>query len=261
MTTLQTDPQRSASASAQAGQPAAGDHTPSRHLSELIAVWCGPAAVVFFGIGFMLGGLIPPASPADSAADVVGYYSEHDLDARRAGVICLCVGCILFIPFAAAIATQLRRIEGPGSPLAATQIAAGAVTAALGIVYSMMMMSILFRLDRSPETTQAMNDLAWVPFVGVWQPSTLQAIVLGLGVLMDRRAVPTLPRWLGYFSIWYALAALTGTLTGFFHDGPFAWNGAIAFYIAASLFFFWYIAIFVVLRRSVRSQPLPDSVR
>jgi hypothetical protein len=237
------------------GPDAEPDGTPRRYYSELLAAWCGPAAVTFFAVGFIGGRFIPPASPASSAAEVVNYWN-HDLDARRFGVICFCIASTLFVPFAAAIAAQLRRIEGPGSPLAATQVGCAAVAAALGTAYSMMMMAILFRLDRPPEITQALNDLAWIPFVGVWQPTTVQALVLGAGILMDRRTGSVLPRPLGYFSIWYGLAAATGGLTGFFHGGPFAWNGPIAFYLDATLFFFWFVPVFWLLRRRILAESI-----
>lgn len=238
----------------QAPREAAGG-TPARYASELLCVWCGPAAIAFFTVGFLAGGFLPPVSPASNAAEVVSYWSDG-LDLRRFGIICFGVGGILFIPFAVAIATQLRRIEGPGSPLAATQVAASAVTAVLVIVYTMMLMSMLFRLERAPEITQALNDLAWIPFVGVFAPNMLQAITLGIGVLADKHPVPLLPRWVAWYSLWYAFASLTGCLTGFFRTGPFAWNGLLAFYVAAVVFFLWYVVVFVALRRAVLAAPV-----
>lgn len=40
----------------------------------------------------------------------------------------------------------------------------------------------------------------------------------------------------------------------FFHTGPFAYNGFIAFYVAATAFFAWYVVVFVVLRRSIHDM-------
>jgi hypothetical protein len=120
--------------------------------------------VTFFAIGFIGGRFIPPASPASSAVEVVNYWN-HDLDARRFGIICFCIGATLFVPFAAAIAAQLRRIEGPGSPLAATQVGCAAVAAALGTAYAMIMMATLFRLDRPPDITRSFMELQHAPLV------------------------------------------------------------------------------------------------
>jgi hypothetical protein len=58
-------------------------------------------------------------------------------------------------------------------------------------------------------------------------------------MLMDKRENPIFPRWLGYFNLWAALIFTPGSFNVFFKDGPFAWNGVIAFYIPITI---WAIA-------------------
>lgn len=219
-------------------------------LSERICVWCGLAILVILGAGFLIGGLVPPPSPA-LAADEVARFWAQDVDARRVGIILLSVGGSLFLPFGVAVALQLRRIEGHGSPMAYVQLGAATMTATTTVVYAFFMLTLTFRSGRSPELMLLLNDLAWIPFVGVWTPGALQAAATAIAILGDRRAEGerVLPRWLGWLSVWMAVSSLTGSLVPFFTDGPFAWNGALGFYVAATVFLGWYLAMFIVIGR------------
>jgi hypothetical protein len=228
------------------------DGARARPASEALCVWSGLACVLFLGAGFLIAGLIPPPSPADSPAEAAAYW-RHDLDARRVGITLLVIGSTLFVTFGAAVATQLRRIEGPGSPAAFVALAAATVTATTAIVYAMFMMVIVFRPEMPDDLIRAISDLAWLPFVALWSPGALQAIAVGVAVLGDRRPEPLLPRWVGWFSFWMAFTSLAGSLVPFFRTGPMAWNGFVAFYVAASVFFAWYVVMFVVLRRGLRA--------
>ncbi|HYF27535.1 MAG TPA: hypothetical protein VD931_17470 [Baekduia sp.] len=238
-----------ASASAQQPHP----RSPARvSTSEALCVWSGPALLVLLGAGFLLAGLVPPPSPAAPAQEIRAFYAE-DPDLRRAGIVLLSVGGSLFLPFGVAVAAQLRRIEGPNSAAAAVQLGAATITAATTIVYTFVMLALAFRPARDAGIMLALNDLAWIPFVGVWTPGALQACAVATAVLGDRRppGERLLPRWLGWLSLWMAFTSLTGSLVPFFTDGPFAWNGLIGFYVAATVFLGWYVAMFTVLRRGL----------
>ena len=232
------------------------DGVPVR-VSERICLWCGPALVVILGIGFLLAGFIPPPSPADGAQEIADFYGV-DEDRRRVGIILLSVGGGLFLPFGVAVATQLRRIEGPGSPMASVQLGAATITAGTTMIYTFVMLAIMFRTGRDPDATLALSDLAWVPFIGLWAPGALQASATAIAVLFDDRPAGRriLPRWVGWLSAWMAFTSLTGSLVPFFMDGPFAWDGLIAFYLAAGVFLGWYAAVFVAIRRAIAAPRL-----
>lgn len=219
--------------------------------SERICLWCGPALVVILGIGFLLAGFVPPPSPSDGPSQIADFYAGGE-DRRRIGIILLSVGGALFLPFGVAVATQLRRIEGPGSPMASVQLGAATITAGTTMIYTFVMLAIMFRAGRDPEATLALSDLAWVPFIGLWAPGALQASATAIAVLSDDRpeGQRILPRWVGWLSAWMAFTSLTGSLVPFFMDGPFAWDGLIAFYLAAGVFLGWYAAVFFAIRQA-----------
>lgn len=188
----------------------------------------------------MVSGFIPPPSPSASATEIAAFYAD-DVDLNRIGVLLFSVGGSLFLPFGVAVATQRRRIEGPVSPMAYVQFGAATITATTTVVYSFFMLTLAFRPDRPPDLMRLLNDLAWLPFVGVWSPGALQASAVAIAVLSDKRPEEerALPRWIGWLSVWMAFTSLSGSLVVFFTDGPFAWDGLIAFHVAANVFLGW----------------------
>ena len=100
---------------------------------ELICIWSG---MVFAGIelvGLVIAGFIPPVSPALGGAEVAAFYGEDTLSIRF-GSLLMMTGAGFICPFVAAIAMQMRRIEGGTGPLTAAQIAAGSLGAMVFVV-------------------------------------------------------------------------------------------------------------------------------
>ena len=60
------------------------------------------------------------------AAEVAAFY-RTDTNLIRIGLIILGFGCVLYLPWCAAITTQMRRIEGPHSVLAWSQLGLGSI--------------------------------------------------------------------------------------------------------------------------------------
>jgi hypothetical protein len=106
-----------------------------------------------------------------------------------------------------------------------------------------------FRADRPAESVQLLNDLAWLPFVGLTILTVLQAAVIGVAILGDASSAPVFPRWAGYVKLWCALLFVPGTFNVFFKSGPLAWNGLIAFYLPVLVFCIWFVVnTFLVLK-------------
>jgi hypothetical protein len=81
----------------------------------------------------------------------------------------------------------------------------------------------------------------------------VQCLAVGACILKDK-AEDVYPRWLGYFNIWVAVLFLPGSLLYFFKDGPFAWNGLFVWWIPLSVFFGWFIVMFVMTIKSLNRQ-------
>ena len=160
----------------------------------------------------------------------------------------------LFAPFFAMISVMIKRIEGPVAPYALTQIITATLAVTCFFLSPMLFTVAAFRPERMPELTQLMNDFAWIMFVTPAAPAFVQTLAIGFAILSDRSAVPILPRWSGYYSVWVAVLFLPGALAMMFKTGPFAWNGLLAFWVPAVLVGQWSCVMAMLMVMAVRRQ-------
>jgi hypothetical protein len=222
---------------------------------QRIGAWCGLAMLILFGIFFMLiGGLVPPLSPASSAQEIAQFFVDNKLRVRLGIALTLLAACVA-LPFVSVICLRVRRVEGKWGVLSVTQVFAGVIFVP-GFLFTLVILAAAaFRPEqRSPEITQTLNDVFWLMFVGIVGTLVVQALVLTTATFIDRTDPPTFPRWFGYFNVWYALLALPGGAVVIFNDGPLAWNGVFAFWIPLGVFTAWMIAVSTVMLRSIGAE-------
>lgn len=200
--------------------------------------WSGLVAVLLIGFSFWGAGFIPIPSPSLSSTETAALIIENR-NAIRTGMIISMMASGLLVPYAVALTIQMRRIEGEHSPLAYIQLGAGSLLALEFIYLLFFWQTATFRVDRSPELIELLNDMAWIPFVGLSSTLILQAVVFGIAILAYRHSSAIFPRWLGYFSLFSAFSFTPGTFNVFFMSGPFSWNGIIAIYVPAIIYLIW----------------------
>jgi len=213
--------------------------------------WSGVYLLIIMAIGFvLLAGYIPTRSPGQSAAETAQFLLDNR-DRIRWGMILTMFSAALLQPLYTEIALQMRRIEGRYPALALIQFGLGTLLV-LEIIYLIFFwQTAIYRVERSPELIQLLNDMAWIPFVGLSSTVVLGVAVFGIAILLDRRAQPVFPRWLGYFNLWCALMFTPGTFNVFFHNGPLAWNGIVAWYLPVAVFAIWLVVISIYLSKAV----------
>lgn len=224
---------------------------------QLVCLWSGPVGIGFWLVGFwLIGGLIPPPRPSESAAQITHFYTHHT-NGIRAGLVLTLIGATLTGPWVGVISAQLKRIEGTYSPLAYIQLGLGMLDI-MAFVFPVMFMQVAaFRPNRDPSQILLLNDLAWIPFVGIWTLAAVQNLAIAGAVLSDR-AQQVFPRWVGYFNVWTALLFCPGSLLYFFKSGPFAWNGALSWWFVVVVFCAWFAVMLVMTRRAILGQGLDD---
>ena len=214
---------------------------------------CGLPMAGFLLIGFVVAGFLPPPSPGLSADQITAMYRENAL-AIRIGLVINVTGSALLGPFVAVLSTQLKRVEGRYAPFAWAQLATGCLLMLEFMIPCMFMQAAAYRAERSPETVQALNDVAWFMFVGIVSTIVVQAVVIAVAILRDHRQQPVFPRWVGYFNLWAAVGFCPGTFCVFFKTGPFAWNGIFSWWVALTSYCIWLIVMTVEVRRAISTQ-------
>jgi hypothetical protein len=238
--------------------------TESAHRSRSLTVqracaWACPAFIITMTIGFVLiGKMIPPPPPGDTAAQTAEFFLGN-ADRIRLGMIISVFAAALLVPFATVIYLQMRRIEGRYPALAIIQLACGALLSLEFIYLIFFWQAAAFRQDRDPALVQLLNDMAWIPYVGLSGTVVLQVAALGVAVLIDQRADPVFPRWFGYYQLWAALLFTPGSFNVFFHDGVLAWDGVFAFYLPILVFVSWTVITPLYVLKAIRHQELEEA--
>lgn len=229
--------------------------------AQKACAWSGVVCVLIFLIGFWpIAGFIPPPSPSASAQEIGDLY-RSDQNRILVGMVVSMIGAVFSAPWVAAITVQLRRIEG-FSVFVLLQFGMGVLLVLEFILFIMFWEVAAFRADRSDESIQLINDLGWIPFIGLTSTAILQCFVIAAVIFRDTRERPVLPRWAAYFNIWVGLCFMPGTWNCLFKSGPIAWDGLASFYIAMVAFLSWFLVntyvVLLAIRQSERDGTLDE---
>src|SRR5262249_28078218 len=152
----------------------------------------------------LLAGFVPTHSPGQTAEQTARFIIDNRTGIRW-GMILSMFSASLLMTYSVSMATHMRRIEGRFPALAMIQFGLGAIFVLEFIYLLFFWQAATFRVDRAPELIQLLDDMAWIPFVGLTSTAVVQVACFGIAVLLDRRERPILPRWLGYYNLWVAL--------------------------------------------------------
>jgi hypothetical protein len=222
--------------------------------SQLAGAWCAPAFALVLFVGWcLIGGFMPPHLPSADGQQIVAFYTS-DLVRIRLGLLLFMWGSALYLPFAAVLTVQMMRIEGRYPVWSFTQLAAGAGNVITLTFPTLFWATAAFRPDRSPELVQLINDLAWIPFVGMTSPFLMVPISIAIVGFMDKSENPVFPRWACYFNLVVEALLLPGGLIIFFQSGPFAWNGLFGIWIPLIAWGSWFFVTSYLLIKAIKRQ-------
>ncbi|MFZ0714731.1 hypothetical protein [Mycobacterium sp.] len=209
--------------------------------------WGGIVSMVILLIGmWVMAGFVPPPGPNKSMQEIVQIYVDRNTRIKF-GIIVAGAGVTLLAPWSAALSIQMRRIEGELAPLALSQALLGVMLLVEFYIPCIMWEAAAFRPKIDPGFTYRIHDLASIMFIALPWTGMLQAILLGVAILQDRRETPVFPRWVAYLSFWSALCFLPGGLNCLAKTGVLAWNGLLAWWLGLAIFGGWIFAISVCL--------------
>jgi hypothetical protein len=227
-------------------------HTPETRLSlHKVVIYSGYAYIAFLLVGMATARFLPSQPPSLTPDQIAAVYTGDHLWRIRIGMMIALVGSTLYVPWTAMLAKLIMRVEGKAGVLTFCQIIAGCTNVLLTAYPTGYWMLGSFRPDRSPELIQLINDISWTQFLGVITPFFFVPISIAIAALLDKDDDPLIPRWVGWFNIWFELTLLPLVIIFWFHSGPFAWNGIFGFYLPFFVFFCWFFVMTWTLKRSV----------
>jgi hypothetical protein len=222
-------------------------------VDQKICAWGGPFCAAMLGAGLLMAGFVPPPSPSLSAQEVATLYQDR-ASLIRAGMVLGLFGMAGFAALVCAISAQMARMQLPSRLPQYLQLGAGSI-GVLTVMFPVMIFAITaFRPERDPQLTQLLNDIGWLIIIPAFPTFIAQFFGIAFGALQDRRAQPVFPRWTAYFNAWIGLLFVPGAFAYFLRSGPFAWDGLLSFWVAATAFFVWLMVMPVLLFRAMRQE-------
>lgn len=208
---------------------------------QKFCVWTGILGGLFIFIGLVpLLGFMPAPKPSADAATIAAMYRSNQTGAVL-GATFMLSGFAFVVPFYAVISYHIEAMTGPNCPLARAQMALCIMALTMpGVVGSTAWLTAAYRVERPDETIQMLNDFGWIIIFTPVIAGLLQVMMLGIAVFRDKQAVPSFPRWFGWFNIWVGVSFLPAGLLGLFKAGPFAWNGLFAYWLGLVAFGIWF---------------------
>lgn len=99
----------------------------STHSSiRMFGAWCGVAYILSLFVGWWLfAGFLPPPPPTNTPEEVAALFGDRT-NMIRIGMVIVMFSALIFIPFAAAVAHYLSRVEGGAGVLTYSALLGGA---------------------------------------------------------------------------------------------------------------------------------------
>ncbi len=225
-------------------------------MNQSIKTMCthsGIFGAILVGIGFFgVTGWFPPVDPSLGADEIKEIY-DVDRTAIRIGMAIFALGGVFLLPLYAAVSGVMSRIEADPDPiLSRIQMAGGICAVMIILICAYLVLAAAYRPDMSASSILLFNDLVWMFIVVAYPPLLMQALPVAACILNDKSEQPLYPRWLGFANLWISLLYLPASLAPFVYQGPFAWNGLIAFYVPVFCFFMWLVCMWWYTLRAIQ---------
>ena len=224
-----------------------------KFIDQKICAWGGPFCATFLGFGLLVSGFVPPPSPNLSANEIAAIYQANP-NMIRLGMVLGLFGIAGYCALVGAVSVQLHRMQGISRLAPYLQLGAGSI-GVLTVMFPIMIFGVAaFRPERDPQMTQMLNDLGWLIIIPAFPTFLAQFGAIAFGILQDKSPKPVFPRWAAYFNVWVGVLFVPGGFAYFFRTGPFAWNGLLAFWVAASAFFAWLVVMTPLLLKAISDE-------
>jgi hypothetical protein len=239
---------------ASGGEPVdTGQPVPASKRDLWIVFWIFPTFFGLFGVIFvLLARVIPPPRPDVTTDQKVQWFAAHATTIQIGfGAVCVVFGGAAIAN--GYVAYQMKRMTS-GPTFAYAYMGAMAVGTLPGLLLVALCFSAAtFRPDREPRIVALLYDLGMLSFNGSLGCFATGYLAFAIAILYDKNQI--FPKWLAYVSIWQIVTEVIATQMWVSPAGPYAWNGAIAFWLAVIVFGFWLNCQGIFLKIATDRQP------
>jgi hypothetical protein len=223
----------------------------TRTNGERLIFWALPGvAIAWIAAFFLFPGFVPPMSPRSSADQVAAFYRDHTARIRYS-MILLNWFCVALIPMLMLIVERMRHMAHRTPILRFCIIGVAGAAPIAFLTATVFWLLAAFQPDRSPELTQALNDLGWITFTCGVPFLVAQCGFLALAIQFDDQAEPVFKKWVASFNIGTAVAIIPAAFAGLTKSGAFAWDGVLSFWVKNIAIALWLIVMSVVLHKAM----------
>ena len=222
---------------------------------QAIMIWWALIFMVVFGFTLWgLLGMMPPPPATLSANEVAAFYTDNNGKIRLGAMIASWCSAFM-VPFSTVLAIQMARLE-KGTPVWSILAFAGGTLMSMFLVFPSIFWGVAaFTPTRPPEVTALMHELGTLMLTTTDQFYIFQMIALTYVSLTQKvDADSPFPRWVGFLTLWAALAFEVGAVSFIPKTGPFAWNGALVYWMPLSVFGVWVTIVSVSMLRALKRQ-------
>lgn len=205
----------------------------SRFTTTRLQILCWPLSIFFLLIILPSSGNSPPVSPSMAPEPLAQHYRDNYVG-FRIGVVFVLLSAIAYPFYGIGVSNILIQIPGVSLVMVMVQAAAGVVVGLMFMTAGILFGTITFRLDRDPALVQLLSDIAWLYFTMLIPMLIFQDLIIGSLIRADHRRRPIVPRWLAWINELLPLGWFGVWGTHCVQSGPFAWNGAITFWLTVA---------------------------
>ena len=228
--------------------------------AQWISLWMTPLVGLILLTAFVtFPGFLPPMSPRMPAAEVAAFFEQHAAGTQFSMIVFDLCG-LLLLPFFMLIVLQIKRMGTPSQVFAYCYLSAVVSGATFFAISNLLWLLAAFRPDRDPALIQLLNDLAWIIFTAPVGMLVVQCVSLALAVYLDARAEPVFPRWVAHLSIAMAVVLVPAACSAVVTSGPFAWDGAVSFWLKLGALSGYLAVLFFVVLGAMRRQAHDEGV-
>jgi hypothetical protein len=222
---------------------------------QLIGLWCTPVFTALVAIGWLGIAHFWLPAPADLGAEATkAFFVAAHRDGMLYGNSILIVACALLVVASIQFGLMLADLEGEKPLWSITAAVCGVLIALIVFLNAGFWIGAAYRPDAHADVVVALNDVAWLGFLLGWVFLSLQMIATAIVALGDASSQPMIPRWLSKASLVGAVLLVCAGGPAFVQSGPFAYHGALAFYLPMAIWGIWLDAHAWCMRRRLLAE-------